>query len=72
MMQCAICSGSICTHGIIHIIGDKLKCIECGKVGINQKPAVLSLPIYQGKLNRGSNVWSPVCDPCYNKLMEEA
>lgn len=71
-MQCALCNGSICCHGIVQVKDNLYTCLEeCGLSAQGHKPPVRSLPVYQGEVVAGCEVWSPVCDKCFKQKTQK-
>lgn len=70
-MQCAICNAHVCNHGGIHITADGTQtCVVCGKSAKGHRPETHFLHLYEGRIELRTEVQSPVCDYCHQKLTE--
>jgi hypothetical protein len=70
-MQCPLCGQPLCTHWAVQVKGDLFTCLACGRSAIGHKPPIYSLPVYEGKVVAGCEVWLPVCEDCLHQKQKE-
>ena len=64
-MLCHFCGVFCCPHGAQHVKGNKVTCLSCNA----SPPENYCLPVYEGKYEPDSDVYTLVCKSCHDKYI---
>jgi hypothetical protein len=67
MPNCTICNKDICNHGFFRIKDGKAYCFYCKSTDLS----LYCLPMYEGKVDFSSDVFSHVCKECHEKACND-